>query len=184
MNLRVAPSARTAHSLLFLSLSARCRAVRFDVCRVDHLRVRRSPAPRQLPEKVLAEPATRPAHEAVVDRRRRAILGRAITPAATALETCMSPLMTIIDRSTPRTSVGKCGSIRAQLLAQPKQIPARDPDPLPKTKQDHIVRPRKLMNSDLVSHSFGRLPRCCVSSGRTDSVGNGIYQGRLVAQID
>jgi hypothetical protein len=32
----------------------------------------------------------------------------------------MSPLMTIIDRSTPRTSVGKCGSIRAQLLAQPK----------------------------------------------------------------
>jgi hypothetical protein len=30
----------------------------------------------------------------------------------------------------------------------------------------------------------GRMARRRVSSGRTDSVGNGIYQGRLVAQFD
>ena len=46
-------------------------AARFDVCRVDHLRVRRSHAPPQVPEKVFSEPATRLAHELVVDRHRR-----------------------------------------------------------------------------------------------------------------
>lgn len=90
MNLRVASSARTAHSLLFLPLPPHA-ARRFDVCRVDHLHVRRSPAPRQLPEKILPEPATRLAHEAVVDRRRRVILGRAIAPAATTLENTHDP---------------------------------------------------------------------------------------------
>jgi hypothetical protein len=34
------------------------------------------------------------------------------------------------------------------LIAQPKQIPAHDPDPLPKTNQDRIVTPEKLMSSD------------------------------------
>jgi hypothetical protein len=34
------------------------------------------------------------------------------------------------------------------LIAQPKQIPAHDPDPLPKTNQDRIVRAEKLMSSD------------------------------------
>ena len=34
------------------------------------------------------------------------------------------------------------------LIAQPKQVPAHDPDPLPKTNQDRIVRPEKLMSSD------------------------------------
>jgi len=32
------------------------------------------------------------------------------------------------------------------LVAQPKQILAHDPDPLPKTNQDRIVRARKLMS--------------------------------------
>jgi hypothetical protein len=32
------------------------------------------------------------------------------------------------------------------LVAQPKQIPAHDPDPLPKTNQDRIVRAQKLMS--------------------------------------
>jgi len=37
---------------------------------------------------------------------------------------------------------------RPLLIAQPKQIPAHDPDPLPKTNQDRIVRAEKLMSSD------------------------------------
>jgi hypothetical protein len=34
------------------------------------------------------------------------------------------------------------------LVAQPKQIPAHDPDPLPKTNQDRIVGAQELMSSD------------------------------------
>jgi hypothetical protein len=34
------------------------------------------------------------------------------------------------------------------LIAQPKQVPAHDPNPLPKTNQDRIVRAKKLMSSD------------------------------------
>jgi hypothetical protein len=60
------------------------------------------------------------------------------------------------------------------LLAQPKQIPAHDPDPLPKTNQDRIVRAQKLMSFDpnpsLRQASRRRLPhksrtRCSVIAG-------------------
>ena len=34
------------------------------------------------------------------------------------------------------------------LVAQPKQVPAHNPDPLPKTNQDRIVKAEKLMSSD------------------------------------
>jgi hypothetical protein len=37
---------------------------------------------------------------------------------------------------------------RPLLIAQPKQIPAHDPDPLQKTNQDRIVKAEKLMSSD------------------------------------
>jgi hypothetical protein len=37
---------------------------------------------------------------------------------------------------------------RPLLVAQPKQILAHDPDPLPKTNQDRIVRAEKLMSFD------------------------------------
>src|ERR1700760_98931 len=37
---------------------------------------------------------------------------------------------------------------RPLLVAQPKQILAHDPDPLPKTNQDRIVRSEKLMSFD------------------------------------
>jgi hypothetical protein len=37
------------------------------------------------------------------------------------------------------------------LIAKPKQVPGHDPNPLPKTNQDRIVRAEKLMSSD---------PRC------------------------
>jgi hypothetical protein len=38
------------------------------------------------------------------------------------------------------------------LIAQPKQVPAHDPNLLPKTNQDRIVRAEKLMSSHLSSH--------------------------------
>jgi len=49
------------------------------------------------------------------------------------------------------------------LVAQPKQILAHDPDPLPKTNQDRILRAQMLMSFD-PSHrsalsSFASLPR-------------------------
>jgi hypothetical protein len=34
------------------------------------------------------------------------------------------------------------------LIAQPKQVPAHESDPLPKTNQDRIVRAEKFMSSD------------------------------------
>jgi len=38
--------------------------------------------------------------------------------------------------------------VRLELIAQPKQVAAHDPNPLPKTNQDRIVRAEKLMSSD------------------------------------
>src|SRR5580700_10604112 len=135
MNLRVASSARTAHSLLFIPLSphaARCALT----CAESIICTCRSPAPRQLPEKILPEPAPRLAHEAVVDRRRRVILGRAIAPAATVLENMHDPAddATIIN-PLDATNIDRQVRLdpRPLLLAQAKQVPAHDPDPLPKT---------------------------------------------------
>src|SRR5262245_22832935 len=39
------------------------------------------------------------------------------------------------------------------LIAKPKQVPGHDPNPLPKTNQDRIVRAEKLMSSDPSSSS-------------------------------
>ena len=64
---------------------------RFDVGGFDHLRVCRSPTPGQFSEQVLPQPALRPAHETVIDCRRRPVLGRAITPAAATLENMHDP---------------------------------------------------------------------------------------------
>jgi hypothetical protein len=74
--------------------------------------------------------------------------------------TCTMPLMTRRSsaRSTPRTSVGRWGSIRFHCSAQPKQVPAHDPDPFQKRIKDRIVRPEKLMSSDpssTISKKFG-----------------------------
>jgi hypothetical protein len=44
------------------------------------------------------------------------------------------------------------------LIAQPKQVPAHDPDPFQKRIKDRIVRPEKLMSSDpssTISKKFG-----------------------------
>jgi uncharacterized protein len=45
------------------------------------------------------------------------------------------------------------------LIAQPKQVPAHDPNPLPKTNQDRIVRAEKLMSSDSRTVFFANCQR-------------------------
>jgi hypothetical protein len=57
----------------------------FDVCGVDHLNLCRSATSGKLAEQQLPDAALRPPHEAVIDRLRRAIFGRAIAPTAAAL---------------------------------------------------------------------------------------------------
>ena len=96
------------------TFSACRRAVRFDVRGIDHLRIRRSSTPGQFPEQVFPDAAPSPTHKAVIDRGWRTVLGRAIAPATTAFSTWTMPLITRRSsaRSTPRTSVGRCGSIR------------------------------------------------------------------------
>jgi hypothetical protein len=57
------------------------------------------------------------------------------------------------------------------LVAQPKQVPAHDPNPFPKTNQDRIVRAEKLMSSDpsSIAHQstgFGKITnRICRGYG-------------------
>jgi hypothetical protein len=46
------------------------------------------------------------------------------------------------------------------LIAQPKQVAAHDPNPLPKTNQNRIVRAEKLMSSD---PSYRRQAWCSAS---------------------
>jgi len=113
----------------------------FDVRGVDHLRIRRSPAPGQLSEQALPQSASCPAYEAVIDRRRRAIFWRVITPPASALEHTHDPAdyPPIIDPLNA-AHIGRQMrlDLRLLLVAQPKRIPAHDPDPLPKTNQHRM----------------------------------------------
>jgi len=131
--------------------SARCRAMRFHVRGVDHLCVCGSSVSSKLPEQVFPDATPRPAHKAIIDRCRRSILGRAIAPATAAFQNMHD---TADDAAVVRPL--DAPYIRRQmrfdpsplLVAQPKQVPAHNPDPLPKTNQDRIVRAKKLMSSD------------------------------------
>jgi hypothetical protein len=53
------------------------------------------------------------------------------------------------------------------LIAQPKQVPAHDPNPLPKTNQDRIVRAEKLMSSD---PSFPSDDSGSIDAGQTEAL--------------
>ena len=105
----------------------------------------------KLPEQVFPDATPRPAHKAIIDRCRRSILGRAIAPATAAFQNMHD---TADDAAVVRPL--DAPYIRRQmrfdpsplLVAQPKQVPAHNPDPLPKTNQDRIVRAKKLMSSD------------------------------------
>ena len=131
--------------------SARCRAMRFHVRGVDHLCVCGSSVSSKLPEQVFPDATPRPAHKAIIDRCRRSILGRAIAPATAAFQN-------MHDAADDAAVVRPLDApyIRRQMrfdssplfVAQPKQVPAHNPDPLPTTNQDRIVRAKKLMSSD------------------------------------
>jgi hypothetical protein len=78
------------------------------------------------------------------------------------------------------------------LIAQPKQVVAHDPNPLPKTNQDRIVRAEKLMSSDH-SKSARNEGKCSVFtvslSGCADrptqpSGGESAFQGTHRARVE
>ena len=116
VNLRVAPSARTANSLLLLPpfppAAERCALtwVESIIC-VSADR----PFPASSRNRFSQMPRRRPAHEAVIDRRRWTIGFRQSHQRQPLLSTWTMPLMTrrSSTRSTPRTSFGNRGSIRA-----------------------------------------------------------------------
>src|SRR5262249_39245948 len=100
---------------------------------------------------VFRDAAPTPAHQAVIDRCRRTILRRAIAPATAALQY----MHDAADDSAivrPLDAPDICRQVRLDplplLIAQPKQVAAHDPNPLPKTNQDRIVRAEKLISSD------------------------------------
>jgi hypothetical protein len=66
--------------------SSRCRAMRLDVGRVDHLRLTRSTMRREFAEKPFPDATFSPAHKTIIDGCRRSILGRTVAPPAAALE--------------------------------------------------------------------------------------------------
>ena len=129
--LRVAPSARAANSLLLLPpfppAAERCAFT--------------------CVESIICVSVDRPFPASC----RRSILGRAIAPATAAFQNMHD---TADDAAVVRPF--DAPYIRRQmrfdpsplLVAQPKQVPAHNPDPLPKTNQDRIVRAKKLMSSD------------------------------------
>jgi hypothetical protein len=129
--------------------------MRFHVRGVDHLCVCGSSVSSKLPEQVFPDATPRPAHKAIIDRCRRSILGRAIAPATAAFQN-------MHDAADDAAVVRPLDApyIRRQMrfdssplfVAQPKQVPAHNPDPLPTTNQDRIVRAKKLMSSDPSYH--------------------------------
>ena len=125
--------------------------MRFHVRGIDHLRVYGSSVPSEVPEQVFPDAAPSPAHKAVIDRCRRTILRRAIAPATAALQYMHdaaddSAIVRPLDAPDIRRQVRF--DPLPLLIAQPKQVVAYDPNPLPKTNQDRIVRAQKLMSSD------------------------------------
>src|SRR5258708_29228017 len=58
--------------------------MRFDVRRIDHLRLARSTSNGKLPEKLLPDAPFSPPRKAIVDRRVRTVLRRAILPPTAA----------------------------------------------------------------------------------------------------
>ena len=86
----------------------------------------------KFPEQVFPDAAPSPTHKAIIDRRRRTVLGRAIAPATAAFQH--------MDDAADHTAIVRprdAPDIRRQvrlnplplLIAQPKQIPAHIPIP-------------------------------------------------------
>ena len=117
--------------------------MRFDVCGVDHLRVRRAPTPGQLPEQVFPDAAPCPAHKAIIDRHVRAVFRRAIAPATTAFQDMNDaadnpPIIDPLD--APHIGRQMRRDPSPLFVAQPKQIAAHDPDPLQNESGQNGIR--------------------------------------------
>ena len=125
--------------------------MRFHVRGVDHLCVCGSSVSSKLPEQVFPDATPRPAHKAIIDRCRRSILGRAIAPATAAFQNmhgAADDAAVVRPLDAPYIRRQMRFDPYPLLVAQPKQVPAHNPDPLPTTNQDRIVRAKKLMSSD------------------------------------
>src|SRR3974377_2093437 len=117
------------------------------MCRVDHLCVRGSSVSGKLPEQIFPNAAPRPTHKAVIDGCRRTIFGRAIAPAAAALQHMYyaadnTAIIDPIDAPDIRRQVSF--DPLPLLVAQPKQILAHDPGPPSKTESGSYCRRGKI----------------------------------------
>jgi hypothetical protein len=127
--------------------SARCRAVCLHVRGVDHLRVCCSSVPSKLPEQIFPHTTPRPAHKAIINRCWRTMFGRAVAPATATFQH-------VHDAADDAAIVRPLDAphIRRQLrfdpipllIAQPKQAPAHDPDPLPKNESGSYCSTRRI----------------------------------------
>ena len=101
------------------------RPMSLDVGGIDGRGLRHRARHCQRLDQVHPEPAPRPAVEAVVDRRRRTVLDRAVTPAATSFENMDDARdhPAIVDATGSRLVLGNkpfdCGPL---LVREPKQL--------------------------------------------------------------
>ena len=128
--------------------------MRLDVCGVDHLGFGRATPTRQFLEHPLPHTAFRPAHEAIVDRRWRAVFGGTVAPAASALQymqdaTNHAPII----HPGLATHVGRQQrfDLRPLFVGQPKQIAAHGPLP-------HGRRPENRGKTDSATRLLGFHP--------------------------
>ena len=107
--------------------------MRCDVRGVDHLRVGGSSVPSKFPEQVFPDATPRPAHKAIIDCRRRTILGRAIAPATATLQyvhDAADDAAIVHPLDAPDICRKAWFDPLPLRIAQPKQVPAHDPNPL------------------------------------------------------
>ena len=124
------------------------------MCGVDHLRICGSPIPSKLAEQLFPDAAPSPANKPVIDRGRGTIFGRAIAPAAPALQhmhdaTDNAPIVCTLDASHIRRQTRL--NPLPLLIAQPKQVLPHGPDPPKRIRytwnQDCFATAAKLMSS-------------------------------------
>ena len=116
VDFRVAAASAPPNRPSLPPFSTRRRAVRADMRRINHLRISRSATPDEFLKPSLPTPALSPADKPVIDPPWRAIFGRTLAPAATAL---------YITRRRPlRTRRSAIPSLAANLRAQSGSISA------------------------------------------------------------
>ena len=99
-----------------------------------------SSVPSKFPEQVFPNTTPRPAYKAIIDRRRRAISGGNAPATATFqnMHDAANDAPVVLPFDAPYVRRQMRFDPSPLLVAQPKQIPAHDPDPFQKTNQDRI----------------------------------------------